>query len=69
MLSIFVVVFVLNSIPGNKLAWYLNTLVDHRCQRFDHMAFFEREYAGGLRGFENDWRRWLLAETPVAVHF
>ena len=48
---------------------YLNTLSDHRCQRFDHSGFFATHYEGGLQAFENEWRRWLVREIPIALHF
>ncbi|MGB5831633.1 MAG: DUF1570 domain-containing protein, partial [Thiohalocapsa sp.] len=48
---------------------YLNRMSQHRCQPFDHKAFFEERYQGGLVAFDEDWRRWLVRERPTAVHF
>jgi hypothetical protein len=48
---------------------YLNTLADNRCKRFDHSAYFERNYQGGLASFERDWKAWLTRGTPDALQF
>lgn len=48
---------------------YLNRLAERRCQPFDHTAFLDGRYPGGLAAFEADWRRWLLNEPPRAIQF
>ncbi len=48
---------------------YLNTLADHRCKRFDHSAYLDRAYQGGLTSLEQDWKKWLTRDTPVALQF
>jgi hypothetical protein len=46
----------------------LNQLAAHRCRPFDHLAFLERDYFGGLDGLHRDWRRWLAGEA-APLHF
>lgn len=48
---------------------YLNVMSEHKCQQFDHTAFFEARYHGGLEAFEEQWHQWLVRELPVPVHF
>ncbi|WP_295882452.1 DUF1570 domain-containing protein [uncultured Thiohalocapsa sp.] len=46
----------------------LNQLAAHRCRPFDHLAYLERDYIGGLPGLRRDWRRWLAGEA-APLHF
>jgi hypothetical protein len=62
--------FLLQDTQHRRLVFdYLNTLADHRCEQFDHAAYLESIYHGGLTSFEQDWAKWLTRGTPVSLQF
>lgn len=46
---------------------YLNTIAQHRCRAFDHEAYLNRVYPGGLIAFSADWAAWLAKGRPLAL--
>jgi hypothetical protein len=51
-----------------RVSGLLNALAAHRCRPFDHLAYLDRDYPGGLDGLHRDWRRWLDGEA-APLHF
>jgi hypothetical protein len=62
--------FLLES-PRHRLltSAYLNKIAQHRCRAFDHEAYLNRAYPGGLSGFAADWAAWLAKGRPLALRY
>jgi hypothetical protein len=48
---------------------YLNTIAQYRCRAFDHEAYLNRVYPGGLSAFAADWAAWLADGRPLALRY
>lgn len=48
---------------------YLNTLAANRCRPFDHLAYLQRTYPGGIQALESAWTDWLMREQARSVTF
>jgi hypothetical protein len=48
---------------------YLNAIAQNRCRAFDHDAYLNRAYPGGLNAFAADWAAWLAKRRPLALRY
>ncbi|WP_373507733.1 hypothetical protein [Thiocapsa sp.] len=48
---------------------YLNKIAQDRCRAFDHEAYLNRAYPGGLNTLAADWASWLAKGRPLALRF
>jgi hypothetical protein len=62
--------FLLESPQRRSLASaYLNKIARHRCRAFDHDAYLNRVFPGGLSAFAADWAAWLAKGRPLALRY
>ncbi|WP_296704490.1 DUF1570 domain-containing protein [Thiocapsa sp. UBA6158] len=48
---------------------YLNKIAQHRCRAFDHEAYLNGAYPGGLNAFASGWAAWLAQGRPLALRY